>query len=295
MLKCRRKKQYLGENPMIVDGYKEIKDTESDTNLIFMWHPPNFSSILSHWHERIEFIYIIEGSLNMVCGSFSKTVFQDDLIVVNANQMHAATSGPNGVKYYALCIDNKPLTEICANLSCSKYILPILQRKRHFQTLIHDKAINAVLLKIITEYEEKKPAYELAVQAGILQLFALLSRYYIDNDSNQIAIDTHFEQVLTYINEHFTENITTESVAEKFAFNKSHFCRKIKSQTGMSFVHYLNQLRMALACSLLSTTDKPITTIAADCGYNDLNYFSRKFHEYYGMTSSAYRKQSKPD
>ena len=201
-------------------------------------------------------------------------------------------SGKNGVKYYALCVDNKPLSEICANPVGNRYILPVIQRKRRFQTLIHDENINNLLLGLFQEYEKKEPAYELAIQADIILLFALLNRFYIDNSENQIVIDTHFEQVLTYINEHFTENISTESISKKFAFNKCHFCRKIKSQTGMSFVRYLNQLRMDLACSLLTTTDKPITMVAVECGYNDLNYFSRKFHEFYSMTASEFRQQS---
>ena len=277
---------------MIVDGYREIKEINQDIRLIYMWHPPNYSSILSHWHGGIEFIYILEGTLNMVCGNLSGAVNPGDLIVVNPNQMHAAVSGKNGVKYYALCVDNKPLSEICANPVGNRYILPVIQRKRRFQTLIHDENINNLLLGLFQEYEKKEPAYELAIQADIILLFAQLNRFYIDNSENQIVIDTHFEQVLTYINEHFTENISTESISKKFAFNKCHFCRKIKSQTGMSFVRYLNQLRMDLACSLLTTTDKPITMVAVECGYNDLNYFSRKFHEFYSMTASEFRQQS---
>lgn len=278
---------------MIVDGYREIKDIKSDINLIYMWHPPNYSSILSHWHDGIELIYMLEGTLNMVCGNLADIIGPGDLVVVNPNQMHAAVSGKNGVKYYALCIDNKLLSEICTNPISSRYILPVIQRKRRFQTLIHDENINHILLELFHEYEQKEPAYELAIQADIILLFALLNRYYIDNSDNPIVIDTHFEQVLTYINEHFTENISTESISKKFAFNKSHFCRKIKSQTGMSFVPYLNQLRMDLACSLLTTTDKSISSVATECGYNDLNYFSRKFHEFYGMTASEFRQQSK--
>ena len=56
---------------MIVDGYREIKEINQDIRLIYMWHPPNYSSILSHWHGGIEFIYILEGTLNMVCGNLS--------------------------------------------------------------------------------------------------------------------------------------------------------------------------------------------------------------------------------
>lgn len=279
---------------MIIEGYKEIDDIstiETETNLIYMCHPPNFSSILSHWHERIEFIYILEGTLNMVCGSFNSVVSPGDLIVVNPNQIHAATSGKNGVKYYALCVKNKPLYNISTNSNCSKFILPIILRKRCFQCLIHDENINKILLHLFSEYQQKDTAYELAIQADILQLFALLNRFYIDNDTIPIVMTSQFEHVLTFINEHFTENITTESVAHQFAFNKSHFCRKLKAQTGMPFMQYLNQLRMNLACTLLSTTNKSITVISNECGYNDINYFSRKFHQFYGMTPSTFLKK----
>lgn len=278
---------------MIVDGYREIKDIKSYINIFYMWHPPNYSSILSHWHDGIELIFMLEGTLNMVCGNLADSISPGDLVVVNPNQMHAAVSGKTDVKYYALCVDETLLSDFCANTIASRYILPVIQRKQRFQNLIHDENINQILSRLFGEYEQKRTAYELAMQADVLLLFALLSRDYIDDSDNPVVINTQFEQVIKYIDEHFTENISTESIAKKFTFNKSHFCRKFKSQTGMSFVPYLNQLRMDLAYSLLTTTNKSISSIAAECGYNDLNYFSRKFHEFYGMTASTFRQQSK--
>ena len=86
---------------MILDGYREIEDEEAAINLFYMWHPPKFASILSHWHERMELLYVLEGSLDVLCGDLSATVRGGEVVVINPNQLHAASSGEDGVKYYA--------------------------------------------------------------------------------------------------------------------------------------------------------------------------------------------------
>lgn len=277
---------------MILDGYREVRDENVDINLIYMWHPPHYPSILSHWHERLEFIYVLEGSLDTTCGNMAATLHVGDLLVVNPNQLHAAVSGKDGVKYYALCIENTALTALSGGQGIEQYILPILQRKCCFQTYIHSEEINGILKDIFTEFESKEQGYELMLQGNVARLLALLYRKHINTDSNISVVSSHFEEVLAYIGEHFTEDIKMENVAEHFSFNKSHFCRKFKSQTGISFVRYVTRLRLDLSEFLLLTSDLPITQIALKCGFNDLNYFSRKFRERYGMSCSDYRRKN---
>ena len=72
-----------------------------------MWHPPYFKSIIPHWHTRTEFLLVLEGELDVTCGNYSGTLIKDDLLIVNPHQLHAATSGTEGVKYYAVILENR--------------------------------------------------------------------------------------------------------------------------------------------------------------------------------------------
>lgn len=276
---------------MILDGYREIEDEEAAINLIYMWHPPKFASILSHWHERIELLYVLEGSLDVLCGDLSATVRGGEVVVINPNQLHAASSGEDGVKYYALRIDDRVLLNLCDDETAARFIRPIVRRKAQFCTFIRDEQIVQILQDLIAEYDAKEEAGELMIRSDILRLFALLSRRYRRSENDLSVVRGRFEDVLTYVGEHFTEDLTTENVARRFSFNKSHFCRCFRSQTGMPFLHYLNQLRLDLAAFLLSTTDRPITAVALECGFGDANYFARKFRERYGVTCREYRRE----
>lgn len=98
-----------------------------------------------------------------------------------------------------------------------------------------------------------------------------------------------------YIEEHFAENITLETMAKHIHMNSFYFSSFFKKQTGQNFKDYLNQIRMKHAMELLMTTNKKSYEIAEDVGFKDYRYFSEVFSRYYGKTPTAYRKELKED
>lgn len=281
---------------MITDNYKEVEDqpfNKLSLNLYFLWHAPNFPSILSHWHNRMEILYVVKGSLNVTCGNFTGTVREKELIIVNPDQLHAAIAGETGVHYYALTFDSN-LFYNSDNWCNKQYIQPIFCKAVQFQTHICNAEINSILLDIAKEYFRNEFAYELVIEGNVMRLLSILYRYYVKKPEDTVRIDHGFANVLNYVNENFSVNLTTESVAEQFSFNKSYFCRKFKKHTGMSFVDYITYRRLETACSLLRSTNKSITEIATEVGFNDSNYFSRKFYECYGVRPTYLRATAKP-
>lgn len=75
--------------------------------------------------------------------------------------------------------------------------------------------------------------------------------------------------------------------------SKYHFCNAFKEFTGQTFKEYHNRIRIDKAIELLHSTEIPITEIAFLCGFNDSNYFSRKFHQITGKTPLAVREETK--
>ncbi|MHB1455121.1 MAG: AraC family transcriptional regulator [Saccharofermentanales bacterium] len=289
---------------MIIDGYREISEAsiinsdlnivsypDSDLNIFFMWHPPVYPSILPHWHDRVEFLYIVEGTLNISCGNFAGTATQGDVFISNPNQLHAANSGQSGVKYYAFLLGERFLKEMGSPVSNSKFVDPLLLKKIQFCNYVRDDRINTLLDKIIKEHTDKEYAYEIAIQSSFLAIFSLLSRHYIDSSQKFSELDNKFTKVIQYISENYINNITTDSITKEFSYNKSHFCKKFKQQTGMTVTTYITFLRLELASSLIKSTNRSITEISSETGFNDSNYFSRKFFQYYNIHPTDVRKQ----
>ena len=98
-----------------------------------------------------------------------------------------------------------------------------------------------------------------------------------------------------YLEEHYTEKISLDKLAELFFINKFYMTRVFKEQYGISINTYLQQLKITKAKQMLRFTDEPVETIGIKCGIGEANYFSRLFRQVEGIPPSAYRKQWKAE
>ncbi len=93
-----------------------------------------------------------------------------------------------------------------------------------------------------------------------------------------------------YIQEHLTEDMSRERIADHVFLNPGYLSRLFKKETGESLSDYILRERMVLAKQALDYTDEPISRIARSLGYNSLSYFGRMFKRIYHMSPQDYRK-----
>jgi two-component system response regulator YesN len=96
--------------------------------------------------------------------------------------------------------------------------------------------------------------------------------------------------VLDYLESHYNEDITLDSVAEKLDISGGYLSTYFKEKTGKNFIDYVHELRIDKAKELLLRSDHKIQDAAAQVGYNNLNSFNRMFKKYTGMTPSEFRR-----
>lgn len=124
-------------------------------------------------------------------------------------------------------------------------------------------------------------------------LFKVLD-YYINN----IVIITHgynseiIKKAMTYINNHYKENINIEQVAGYVHLNHSYFSTLFKKETGQTFSEYLLKNRIEESKLLLANTDMGILDISLSVGLNSQSYFTKVFKKQTGITPNQYRKQN---
>lgn len=114
------------------------------------------------------------------------------------------------------------------------------------------------------------PNYEQAVQSG--------------NSSDRFSIITE------YIMNNFTKDITLPEIAGIANMGVTAFCNFFKQHHKVTFVDYLNTVKVGYACKLLGEEDENIVDIAYHSGYNTLANFNRQFKKLKNMTPSEYRK-----
>jgi AraC family transcriptional regulator len=83
--------------------------------------------------------------------------------------------------------------------------------------------------------------------------------------------------------------VSLAEVAREVGFSRFHLLRVFREETGETPHRYLIRRRMERACAELRGGGKPVTEIAAACGYRSTSQFSRAFHREVGVSSSAYR------
>lgn len=103
------------------------------------------------------------------------------------------------------------------------------------------------------------------------------------------------EQALSYIQRHFSEQITLKDVADKFYINSAYLGRCVQKATGVSYKQYLNHLRIEEAKRLICQTDKKVYEIAEEVGFSESKYFVSKFTAEVGRTPLEYRRIMKKE
>lgn len=94
---------------------------------------------------------------------------------------------------------------------------------------------------------------------------------------------------LGYLKNNLEKEITLEQLAEQVHLNKNYLVRLFKQAYGKSPIRMLISLRMELARDLLTSTDMPVSDIAAACGYTSAAYFTAEYKKQFGLTPKAQR------
>lgn len=231
-----------------------------------------------HWHEKIEIQYIIEGTNIAQCQNEIIEAPQDSFYTINSSEMHQSIGG---VRRHALI-----------------QFSPSLFKKNNIiiKRLVRDPYLSEIVNKMIEEYYKNDEFSKYIIQ-GYGHL--LIMHLYRNHSYKTINYD-HYTQnyallneAIKYIQDNYTKNITLQELADIANVSKYYFCNVFKEFTDQTFKEYLNSIRINKAIELLSTTDIPITEIAFLCGFNDSNYFSRKFHQITGKTPLITREELK--
>ena len=130
------------------------------------------------------------------------------------------------------------------------------------------------------------------LEKGVKEYFSIpenasKSAIWFNNMTNNVMLSKILE---TYIYEHYADNLSLEYVADKFNLSRSYLSKKFKTATGFGFKEYIINVRIQNACNLLLETNKSITDIAFECGFNDSNYFGDAFRKAKGISPHKYRK-----
>ena len=177
----------------------------------------------------------------------------------------------------------------------------------HFDGITARPYYNSVVSRLGNAFSLPDPQPVLRRLTSILQVFskgepvreALFAKYLTDILTEFLLCtpvrenprcDTGMaEETITYINEHFREEIPVDALAARAGLSKYHFIRTFKRETGFTPHEYLIRTRMATARYLLKNTRLSVKDICFACGYSSESVFCTAFRRNQGMTPEGYR------
>ena len=95
--------------------------------------------------------------------------------------------------------------------------------------------------------------------------------------------------MLSFIHENYDQDITVSDICNAASISKSECFRCFESVIGQTPVDYLTDYRMGRAASLLIATNRPVSAIAAECGFNSASYFGSVFRKKFNISPGQYR------
>lgn len=113
--------------------------------------------------------------------------------------------------------------------------------------------------------------------------------------SEEYALNVNVSQfsrlkiVYDHVMSNFRNDVSIKEVAHKLNLSEAGFYKFIKKQTKKSYTQIVGEFRINNACTLLIDTEKTISEISYECGFNNQSYFNRKFKEVMGMTPYAFK------
>ncbi|MFV0440802.1 MAG: helix-turn-helix domain-containing protein [Lachnospirales bacterium] len=101
----------------------------------------------------------------------------------------------------------------------------------------------------------------------------------------------HIQKALSYIEENYSKNINSSTVADYLNINKTYFCNLLKKETNKTFSELLNEIRIKKSKGLLLNNNYSIIEVAIACGYNNQNYYNIAFKKNTGITPTCFRNR----
>ena len=177
---------------------------------------------------------------------------------------------------------------------CADYYLKddLIWKMRHDYATIFDK-IKEKLQKSIAV--DESAFCEKARQADSYPELITLFKEELEKLSRQIAEEFNnidiIDQLIYYVDRHYEEDLTLKDIADHFGYNSAYLGKKFKRKMDESFLNYLEKVRMEKATDLLKESHLMVYEIADKVGYNNIDYFYKKFKHFYHISPNEYRRQ----
>lgn len=220
-----------------------------------------------HLHPQLELFLVLTGSSSVTVRGQTQVLGPGALALIFPNQVHSYTGG-----YADTLLRSHPEDPFLSGEKLHPNVPYAIQELEREARLQRESPVFGPLIQLVLA--RALPQLSLAKNSAA--------------DRRELTY-----QISQYVGEHFREPLTLGTLARELGMNKYHLSHVFSEKMGQSFPAYLSRIRISCACSALAETDRSVTQIAEECGFESQRSFFRVFQQQLGTTPLQYRKNAR--
>ncbi len=247
-----------------------------------------------HYHPEYEIVCVPTGHGTRHVGNHFCNYENGDLVFIGPNLPHAGFGLNAHTLHEEVVVQIKQdvLTNSLLSLPEMAAISSMLDKARF--GLAFTGNTKEVVTKRLLQLSELAPFDRFLEVAGILHLMAHSTEYELLNPETVLPANLNknnarLQNIFTYVEQHFNEEIDIQKVAALANLSLPSFCTYFKKVMKITFTDFLNHYRIQRSCILLQQ-DKTIAETCFECGFNNVTYFNKVFKKVLNTTPSEFKK-----
>ena len=245
----------------------------------FYYKEPKATEVEVHHHDFYEVYNLLAGDVSYWVDGKTYHLRPGDLFLISPMELHRPIVQP-GAQYerFVLWINKNYLESLSDGQS-------LTQCFHGTSNQLRGGTVTPLLSNLVTEQYSEKFGADIYAKGIFLQLMVELNRLSPIGAQSAEHSDL-IAYVLNYINTHYSDELSLDSLADQFHISKYHLSHEFKKETGTSIYHYITLKRLAAARQMLIDGKAPGDVYLA-CGFRDYTVFYKAFKAEYGTSPAA--------
>ncbi len=231
------------------------------------------------FHSHMEIVYLLSGSIEVCIDGISKKLEAGEVSITFPYSVHS----------YEKSDDAEAILMLFSPSSAEVFERLLLGKRPQYPYLKADEKIHNVLVRLeeLSKYTDEISVKTLSsyLSAAVGEIVSRLN--FIDDATADADI---VQKVLMYCSEHFTEDISINSISKALYISHSSVTKVFSLKMKFPFRDYINILRISKAKKLLKGTNKKIIDIMYECGFKNQSSFNRVFYKQCQITPKEFRE-----
>ncbi|WP_419803371.1 AraC family transcriptional regulator [Mucilaginibacter sp.] len=274
---------------------------EFDKSFIVFQEKGKFFPAPWHYHPEYELVLVNKSTGRRMVGDHIGYFEEDDLVFMGSRLPHVWVNDQMFLKGEANYPADAIVIQFVEHFLGDKFLdIPELGNFRRFlktseRGMVLKGNTRKKIIRLMQDMLPMNGIQRLSALLGIFEILSYTSEYELLASpqfiqSFQYESPGRFKKITEYIMQNFNKDINLPDAASVANMGLTAFCNYFKDQFRLTFVEYLNTVRIGHACKLLADDKNNIVEVAYECGFNNLANFNRQFKKIKNTTPSDYRK-----